>query len=103
MPNSLCKLIDRRDNRAQCPDLLMYDPNDPSKWFFCEVKGPGDRLQRNQFDLFRRLRITGGKSVFVLSMAKGESLVHPTSKIAPELVISDGELRTLTTKLAAVL
>jgi hypothetical protein len=32
---------------VQCPDLLTYSP-DYSDWFFCEVKGPGDRLQKSQ-------------------------------------------------------
>lgn len=34
-----------RGGGTQCPDLLVYAP-DRSDWFFCEVKGVGDRLRR---------------------------------------------------------
>jgi hypothetical protein len=100
MTDSLRELIDRRGNGAQCPDLLMYDPNDPSKWFFCEVKGPGDRLQPNQLDLFRRLGVTGEKRVCVLSIEDAESLVHPISEVAPEFTASDAELNQIAAQLA---
>lgn len=33
--------------QTQAPDLLMYRRDHPD-WFFCEVKGPGDRLGRNR-------------------------------------------------------
>jgi len=100
MPDSLHDLIDGSDKSAQCPDLLVYDPKDRSKWFFCEVKGPRDRLQPNQLNLFHRLAITGGKPVYVLSIAEAESLIHPISEIAPELTISDAEVNQLTAQLA---
>lgn len=32
---------------AQCPDLLAYSP-DHRDWFFCEVKGPRDKLRKNK-------------------------------------------------------
>src|SRR3954452_10144677 len=44
-------LRDRNQGRAQAPDLLMY-AEDLSDWFFCEVKGPGDRLRDEQVRKF---------------------------------------------------
>lgn len=35
----------------QGPDLLMYSP-DESNFFFCEVKGPNDRLRPKQEKYF---------------------------------------------------
>lgn len=39
---------------VQCPDLLVYEP-DYSDWFFCEVKGPDDRLRKTQAEFFTEL------------------------------------------------
>ena len=36
-------------NESGQPDLFVYSSNH-SEWFFCEVKGPGDRIRRNQHD-----------------------------------------------------
>lgn len=47
-------LRDRIHGRAQAPDLLMY-AEDLSDWFFCEVKGPRDRLRDEQIRKFGRL------------------------------------------------
>jgi len=44
-------LRDRSQGRAQAPDLLMY-AEDLSDWFFCEVKGPRDRLRGEQVRKF---------------------------------------------------
>jgi hypothetical protein len=44
-------LRDRSQGRAQAPDLLMY-AEDLSDWFFCEVKGPRDRLRDEQVRKF---------------------------------------------------
>ena len=41
-------LRDRKQGRAQAPDLLMY-AEDLSDWFFCEAKGPRDRLRTSRF------------------------------------------------------
>jgi len=55
LPGSVRDVLrDRSEGRAaQAPDLLMY-AEDLSDWFFCEVKGPRDRLrdaQRLKFEL----------------------------------------------------
>jgi hypothetical protein len=47
---------------AQCPDLLVYRP-DYSDWFFCEVKGPTDRVRSEQAEFFRALTELSGKSI----------------------------------------
>jgi hypothetical protein len=58
-------LRDRGRARAQAPDLLMYAP-DRSDWFFCEVKGPRDRLRDEQIRKFGLLADLTAKSVRLL-------------------------------------
>lgn len=60
----LLALIDNRETygNVQCPDLLAYAP-DFSDWFFCEVKGPKDRLRSRQEDYFRAIVEVTGKSI----------------------------------------
>lgn len=45
-----------------CPDLFVYLPN-LSDWYFCEVKGPGDRLRPKQEAFFRELSARTEKPV----------------------------------------
>lgn len=52
--------------KAQPPDLLMYAP-DYSNWFFCEVKGPGDRFSAAQRTKFEALARLSDKPVGVLT------------------------------------
>jgi hypothetical protein len=52
---------------TQPPDLLMYAP-DRSDYFFCEVKGPGDRLRSTQRDFFDALREVSGKPIHMLRL-----------------------------------
>ncbi|WP_428793638.1 VRR-NUC domain-containing protein [Vibrio nomapromontoriensis] len=50
-------LIDLKAYRTGMPDLIAFKAN---KWFWCEVKGPGDRLQDNQkrwMRVFRELML----------------------------------------------
>ena len=58
------------NGRAQPPDLLMY-AQDLSDWFFCEVKGPGDRLRAEQLSKFEALAETSGKAVRLLHLKWG--------------------------------
>jgi hypothetical protein len=48
--------------KAQCPDLLVYAP-DFSEWYFCEVKGPSDKIRKNQVLHFQKLAELTGKPV----------------------------------------
>jgi hypothetical protein len=65
-PNVLAILPDRIEHgRAQAPDLLAYSP-DFSDWFFCEVKGPGDRLRPEQQRKFEALASASEKPVRLL-------------------------------------
>jgi VRR-NUC domain-containing protein len=62
----LAILRDRAEHgHAQGPDLLVY-ARDYTDWFFCEVKGPGDRLQPEQKRKFEALATVGGKPVRLL-------------------------------------
>lgn len=53
---------------VQCPDLLVYKP-DYSDWFFCEVKGPKDRLRYEQIVFFRELSRVSGKAIRLIEFA----------------------------------
>ena len=50
---------------AQCPDLLMFAP-DLTDWFFCEVKGPTDRVRPTQQRVFDALAASSGKPIRLL-------------------------------------
>jgi hypothetical protein len=61
-------LHDRSEHGSiQGPDLLMYAP-DMSDWFFCEVKGPGDRLRAARMSKFEALATVSGKPVRLLHL-----------------------------------
>lgn len=52
--------------RRQAPDLLVYAP-DFSDYYFCEVKGPTDRLRPVQTEYFTAMAAAaGGKNVVLL-------------------------------------
>jgi hypothetical protein len=51
---------------TQCPDLLVYTP-DRIEWFFCEVKGPKDKLRKKQIDFFRELEQKAGKRIKIIN------------------------------------
>jgi len=51
--------------KVQCPDLLSYSP-DFSEWFFCEVKGPRDRLKESQSRFFQELARVSGKEIRIV-------------------------------------
>jgi hypothetical protein len=52
--------------RMQAPDLLVYAP-DLSGFYFCEVKGPTDRLRPVQIEYFKALSAaSGGKEIVIL-------------------------------------
>jgi len=66
LPPPVCDALrDRSQGRAQAPDLLMY-AEDRSDWFFCEVKGPSDRLRDEQLRKFGLLAEITSKPVRVL-------------------------------------
>jgi hypothetical protein len=54
--------------RVQCPDLLVYTA-DSSEVYFCEVKGPGDRLRERQIEFFQELVARTGLGVKLLTFA----------------------------------
>lgn len=47
---------------TQCPDLFVYS-RDKRDWFFCEVKGEGDRLSPTQRKYFEALAELSGKPI----------------------------------------
>jgi len=53
---------------TQCPDLLVYTPEN-SKWFFCEVKGPQDKMRDKQIKFFQELELVSGKRIRIVKFA----------------------------------
>ncbi len=49
----------------QCPDLLVYS-RDYSDWLFCEVKGPADRVCKNQLEFFDELERVSSRPVHIV-------------------------------------
>lgn len=50
--------------KAQAPDLLVYAP-DYSSFFFCEVKGPRDKLRPNAESFCRAIESACGKPIVI--------------------------------------
>ena len=68
MPSALLELLmnaGRSGYHAQPPDLLVlvYEETDLSDWFFCEVKGPRDKIRAEQDRYFRELEVVSGKPI----------------------------------------
>ena len=57
---------------TQCPDLFVYSP-DKRDWFFCEVKGQGDRLSSAQKEYFGELGRVSGKPIKVVRFKEQKS------------------------------
>ena len=60
------------NNRTGVPDLFAYSP-DKSDWFFCEVKGLTDRLQKTQIERIKKLEDLSEKQVRVLKFSEIQS------------------------------
>ena len=56
---------DVRSSDVQCPDLFVYS-RDYSEWFFCEVKGPKDRMREPQAELFDKLSEIAQKPIRII-------------------------------------
>jgi len=54
---------------TQCPDLFVYAP-DFSDWYFCEVKGPKDRIRPSQKLFFDELSRVSGKEIGIVKFKK---------------------------------
>lgn len=56
--NSLINFFNNQKSNGfgslQAPDLLVFSP-DYSDWFMCEVKGPNDKLHKDQSEYFKAL------------------------------------------------
>lgn len=58
-------IMSQKKHRSQPPDLFAYSP-DKTNYFFCEVKGPGDRLRDTQVQYFNLLQEISGKPVYTI-------------------------------------
>jgi hypothetical protein len=52
---------------TQCPDLFVYSPTG-NDWFFCEVKGQGDRLRPIQKEYFTELSRISQRPINVVKL-----------------------------------
>lgn len=67
-PKILAMCRDRVEHgSAQAPDLLMFAP-DLTDWFFCEVKGPNDRLRPAQRTKFAALAAASNRPVRLVKL-----------------------------------
>ena len=55
-------LLPYDQRKAQCPDLLCFKP-DYTDWFFCEVKGPTDKLSDKQRECFSLISSVSKKPI----------------------------------------
>jgi hypothetical protein len=84
-PELLLFIADKRYpefGRVQVPDLLVYKPN-YSDWFFCEVKGPNDRVRKVQERYFEQLARVSKKPIWLVRLKlpkRGEGLELPGTK-----------------------
>lgn len=68
LPSKVYELITDHSQsfgKVQCPNLLVYSP-DFANWFFCEVKGPHDRLRETQIRFFEELARVSEKQINVI-------------------------------------
>lgn len=67
-PSAWGSMLERgAKGRCHVPDLLMY-ADDHSHWFFCEVKGPNDRIRPRQREYFESIAGITRRPVYVLSL-----------------------------------
>jgi hypothetical protein len=62
-------IMSAKNTRTQCPDLFCYS-KDKTDWFFCEVKGKGDRLQKEQSRYFETIELLKGKEIYIIRIDK---------------------------------
>jgi hypothetical protein len=60
---------------TQCPDLFCYN-KDRTDWFFCEVKGEGDRLKQEQANYFESIEMLSGEEIFIIKIDKKPAKRH---------------------------
>jgi hypothetical protein len=71
LPQSMLDLMTKNNSRekSQFPDLLLYKP-DFSDWFFCEAKGPHDRIRTNQKNLFQYIEMISQKEICIINFIR---------------------------------
>lgn len=65
-----------RAHKAQAPDLLVYN-EDYSTYFFCEVKGPGDRLRPPAATFSAAISKSCGVPVVITRFVRLDKLARP--------------------------
>jgi len=49
---------------------------DRTDWFFCEVKGKGDRFKSGQIKYFESIELLSGKEIFIIKIDKKSAVWH---------------------------
>jgi hypothetical protein len=78
VPDNVFKLITSHKEAfgsVQCPDLLVYNPANKD-WFFCEVKGPGDKLGTKQSQFFDALEQVSQKPIRIMRFKRLPRHLH---------------------------
>ena len=68
----LLDLIARRKEHGygvQCPDLFVYKRDNLTDWFFCEVKGPKEKIRDIQERYFYKIAKASGSHVRLLQFS----------------------------------
>jgi hypothetical protein len=67
LPEPVLTIVLDRSHHCQPPDIFFYAP-DRSDWFFCEVKGPGDRLRKVQHDYYEKISAVTARPIYLLTL-----------------------------------
>jgi hypothetical protein len=78
LSSEVLDLLEASVRTVQAPDLFVYTP-DEKDWFFCEVKGPKDKLRVEQLAYFDQLSKLTERDVEVIHFTKGRQPPTPSS------------------------
>lgn len=65
-PETWALIESRGSTKSQVPDVFAYSP-DKTDYFFCEAKGPNDKLRPSQEIYFKELEKVSGKPVYIVT------------------------------------
>ena len=68
---------------------IVWYNKDRTDWFFCEVKGKGDRFKSGQIKYFESIELLSGREIFLIKIDKKSAVSFKLSGILTYL--SDNE------------
>jgi len=72
VPSDVLAFLEKTTHGTEAPDLFVYTP-DHADWFFCEVKGPSDRLRLQQQEVFDGLAQLTGKPIEIIHFSRARA------------------------------